>query len=183
MTKSHKTADLKERIRSVERELFELRCRLDGGVKELAQGRIDIMEITVSGTKYAINVGPVREVIPVLRCEPVQESPAWLLGTFQYGKEIVPVVDTGYRLNGETTTLRPSLKIVLVDALHLTGLVVSDVGDIYSFERDQIAAAPCGIPQADYVIGALPGSGDGPVFLLSIDALSREVTAGSRHDG
>lgn len=183
MTKSQKTEDIRERIRSVERELFELRCRLDGGVMELAPGRIDILEITVSGTKHAINVKPVREVIPVLRCEPVQESPDWLLGTFQYGKEIVPVVDTGYRLNGETTPLRPSLKIVLVDALHLTGLVVSDIGDIRSFQRDQVAPAPSGIPQADYVIGALPGSGEGPVFLLSIDALSREVAAGSRRDG
>lgn len=178
MTVSRNTKDIRTRIHTIERELFDLRCRLDGHAKKLSPGRIEALEISVAGTWYAINLEPVREVIPMLRCDPVQGAPDWVLGTFQYGDEIVPVVDTNCRLNGERTTLRPALKIVLVDALHLTGLMVSDIGNIVKFHQEQVVPTPSGIPQADYLMGALPEAEGATVFLLSIESLSREVVTG-----
>lgn len=179
MTVSRNTEDIRKRIHSIERELFELRCQLDGHVMELSSGQIEALEISVGGAVYAINLEPVREVIPILRCDPVQEAPDWILGTFQYGDEIVPVVDANFRLNGERTVLRPTLKIVLVEALHLTGLVVSDIGDVFTFHREQVVPTPTGIPQADFLIGALPKAEGVSVFLLSVESLTREVVAGA----
>ena len=179
MTVSRNTEEIRKKIHTIERELFELRCELDGRVLELSSGRIEALEISVGGALYAISLEPVREVVPILRCDPVQEAPDWILGTFQYGEEIVPVVDTNFRLNGERTVLRPTLKIVLVEALHLTGLVVVDIGDTFTFNREQVVPTPTGIPQADYLIGALPKTGGVSIFLLSVESLSREVVTGA----
>lgn len=182
MTTSRNTEEIRERIHSIERELFELRCRLDSHAMELSSDSFEILEISVADTWYAINLESVREVIPMLRCDPLQEAPDWLLGTFQYGDGIVPVVDTNYRLNGERTILRPTLKIVLVDALHLTGLVVSSTGDIFTIHADQVVPASSEVPQADYLLGALPKEEGTSIFLLSVESLTREVVVGRQQD-
>jgi chemotaxis signal transduction protein len=150
---------------------------------EMPAGTMEALEILVADTWYAINLAPVREVIPILRCDPLQESPDWIIGTFQYEDDTVPVVDTNFRLNGERTVLRPTLKIVLVDALRLTGLVVSDVGDIITFNRERVVPVSSGIPHADHLIGALPKTDGTSVHLLSVESLSRVVEGESHQDG
>lgn len=165
-----------DRIRELERELFGLHRRLDGHTAELPTGSIDALEVFVVDSPYAILTSVVREVVPMVWCQPMVDSAEWVLGTVQYGAEVVPVLDLKCRLQGGRLTPHPSMKIVLVDSIRLIGLAVSDVGGVISFQPEQVVPTPTAIPQACFLMGAIPRDDGVSTYLLSIDTLTRETT-------
>jgi chemotaxis signal transduction protein len=167
--------EIVDRILELERELFGLHRRLDDHASELPAGTIEALEVIVEDSPYAILTGTLREVVPMMWCQPMVDTPGWVLGTVQYGEDVVPVIDLKCRLGGERFTPHPSLKIILVDSIHLIGLVVSDIGGIVSFRPEQVAPPPTGIPQARFLVGAIPWNGGASTYLLSIDTLTRET--------
>jgi len=168
--------DIVDRIVELEKELLGLHRRLDEHAAELPSGSVEALEVFVEGSPYAILTGALREVVPMMWCQPVTDAPDWVLGTVQYGEEVVPVIDLKCRLDGTPFELHPSLRIVLVDSIHLIGLVVSEVGAIVSFRAEQIVPPPTEIPQARFLIGAVPREDAVSIYLLSVDTLTRETT-------
>jgi chemotaxis signal transduction protein len=168
--------EIVDRILELERELLGLHRRLDNHASDLPTGLIDALEVFVEDSPYVILTSVLREVIPMMWCQPMVDVPDWVLGTVQYGEEVVPVLDLKCRLEGTRFTPHPSMKILLVDSIRLIGLVVTDIGSIVSFRPERVAPPPTEIPQARFLMGAVARDDGVSTYLLSIDTLTRETT-------
>lgn len=166
--------NVEERIRQLERELLQLRRDVASETEALPRRRFEALELRVGGAWYAVPMASVREVLQMLWCEPVPEAPAWVLGTFRFAGESVPVVDLRQRLEGGQGQCDPSMALVLVEAPRLVGLAADAVGELTHVDPAAVTP-PCeGIPQAPFVLGTF-GDADRQIRLLSATRITREL--------
>jgi chemotaxis-related protein WspB len=98
-----------------------------------------VLAFQIGSERMALDVRRVREVVPLVRLQPVAGSPAWLAGVFVYRGQIVPVVDL-HRLAGGTECPRQlSTRIILVPRPldgqeRLLGLLASQVAEVREME-------------------------------------------------
>jgi len=168
------TVSVEERIRQLERELLQLRRDLGRETEPLPRRAFDALEVRVGSGWYAVPMSCVREVLQMLWCEPVAEAPPWMLGTFRYAGDVVPVVDLRQRLEGTKGGCEPSMVLVLVEAPSLVGLAVDAVGELRHVAPAAVAPPREGIPQAPYMLGSL-ADGERQVRLLSPTRITREL--------
>lgn len=170
--------DLRERIHRLEKELLELRRSLDTGPEPLPAAAFDALELRIGDGRYLLPVHVVHEVLQAILPQPLPDSPPWVMGTFQYGGLVVPLVDLGHRLTGRETVVELEHAMVLVRSPRWAGLHVDAVGEVLRVEPRSLAPPTPGIPQAPFILGTLPDEhGDG-LHLLSPERLAREFVLG-----
>jgi chemotaxis-related protein WspB len=102
-----------------------------------------VLTFQIGSNRMAMDVRRVREVVPLIRLQPVGSAPAWLAGVFIYRGGVVPVIDLHRLLGAGECPPHLSTRIILVSdsragADHLLGLLATQVADI----RDVSAPAP-----------------------------------------
>jgi chemotaxis-related protein WspB len=102
-----------------------------------------VLTFQIGSNRMALDVRRVREVVPLIRLQPVGSAPAWLAGVFIYRGGVVPVIDLHRLLGAGECPPHLSTRIILVSdsragADQLLGLLATQVADI----RDVGAPAP-----------------------------------------
>lgn len=162
-----------ERIRRLERELFELR-RSVAPPAEAPTADYTALTLGLGEVWYAVDVTRVVEVVPMAWAEPLPDAPAWVRGALRFGDEVVTIIDLRARLGGPL--LNPGLdqRIVVAALPRLVGFVVDGIGGLLDVALAAIHPPPQGIPQAPFIIGGVTHADLGIVHLLSLERLSRD---------
>ena len=168
---------LEDRIERLQRELTELQREIRAQRPELPAEPFDALVVRIMGERYLVPVAPIREVVPIVWPTPLADGPAWVLGTFRFGPEIVPMIDVAARLLRRTTPLDAALSLVVVDHPRWLGLLIESAAEVVRVDPARIAPPTPGISQAAFVLGTLVGERGESAGLLSIELLGREVVS------
>jgi chemotaxis-related protein WspB len=139
-----------------------------------------LLTFGIAGNRYAVDVSRVVEVVPRIPVRPVPHAPASVVGLFNHGGRIVPVLDLGLLLGGGTCQVKLSTRIILVrypapgTSHALLGLVAEDVTELRLVRDDQVAIQAVGPTQAPY-LGPVIQVGTDLVQILVIDRLLPEA--------
>jgi purine-binding chemotaxis protein CheW len=122
---------------------------------------------------FGIDAGGVQEVIRSGNITPVHGSPDFIVGVLNLRGRIVTVIDLGRKMDlpaGEPTA---NSRVIIVDwkGEHV-GLLVSEVADVVSVDRDGVSPPPANAKVADrkYLSGAFK-AGDRVIALLDAGAV------------
>jgi len=168
---------LEDRIERLQRDLSELQREIRARRPALPEAPFDALSVRVAGEAYVLPIAPVRGVVPIVWPTPIADAPSWVLGTCQFGPELVPIIDVAARLLGRATKLRADLSLVLVDQPRWLGLMVDAADDVVSVDPASIAPPTPGISQAAFVLGTWIGAQGESAGVLSLELLGREVVA------
>lgn len=96
--------------------------------------QIDIVEFELSGGRYAMDIGMVREVVEMLPITPLPRTPAYIIGIINLRGDVTHVVDLGILLGERVKKDRTGQKIIIVppDAAHgeHLGIIVDNVRSV-----------------------------------------------------
>lgn len=183
-TPRHDAADPRlDHLARLEAEIREIRRSLLPPSGELPERPISCLDVRVGDDWYLLDVGPVREVTPLVWPRRLPDSPAWVRGTFRLGRRVVPLVDLPSRLTGTPTELDPRLRIVVLDAPSWLGLIVDEAGDVHTVHPEHLSPTPPGLSQAPFLSGAYTPSAGDTRYLLAIDRLGVRLPDEDGHDG
>jgi len=99
--------------------------------------------------RYAIDVGQIAEVLPLVHIRPVLQAPPAVAGLFTYRGVPVPVVDLSELMLGRAAPARLSTRLILVHhpdgrgSTRLLGLIAEHATD--TIRRDTADFTPSGI--------------------------------------
>lgn len=165
--------ELIERIRRLERELYELR-RAVAPAAEAPGADYTALTLGLGDAWYAADVTRIVEVLPMALTEPLPDAPTWVRGALRFGDDVVTVIDLRNRLGGPLRKPELDQRIVLVSLPRLIGLVVDRVGSLVEVVAAAVHPPPAGIPQAPFVVGGMTTADLGIIHLLSLERLSRD---------
>ncbi len=154
-----------------------------------------LLTLQAAGSRYAIDVARVVEVVPRINLRHLPHAPISLSGVFDYRGTVVPVVDLGILLGSESCRDRLSTRIVLVNShpsgaeqastalpaagnaaaaapqrRWLLGLVAEQVSDVSSITPEQVISAAMQLPVTPY-LGAIVEIGQEMVQLIQVDQI------------
>lgn len=105
--------------------------------------RLQIISFVLGETRYALPIDHVSEVIRRPQITPVPGLPSWLLGVTNLHGDIISVVDLVHFLElGDPVLSSYATMIVATAADQRIGLLVDDIGLIYTFPGDEIMSPP-----------------------------------------
>lgn len=86
---------------------------LESGTNEL-----EIMEFTIAGEVYGMNVAKVKEIMHIMPVKPMQKADPFIEGIFKPREEVIPVVDLGKYL-GLPASTNPERDIFIIASFNL----------------------------------------------------------------
>lgn len=106
--------------------------------------QIDIVEFELSGGRYAMDIGMVREVVEMLPITPLPRTPPYIIGIINLRGEVTHVIDLGVLLGEGLRKDRSGQKIIIVppDAAqgeHL-GIIVDNVRSVTEIGVRQVTS-------------------------------------------
>jgi len=142
-------ANLKTRIEALSSELTTVTNNLQEersamkGSDNISQ-QIDIVEFELSGGRYAMDIGMVREVVEMLPITPLPKTPPYIIGIINLRGEVTHVIDLAILLGERVKKDRFGQKIIIVppDAAqgeHL-GIIVDNVRSVTEIGARQVTA-------------------------------------------
>lgn len=183
--------DIRQRIASLEQQLRELRHQLGNETRDESDSKVDdveplpteifdALEVRIGKEWYAVPIHAIREVVQMLWPRPLPESPDWVLGTFLYGEESVPLIDLRSRLSSAASGLAPAMidpaaSVLVGSALPASAFVVDEIRDLLRVDPATVTPPRTGIPQGPFLLGAMRNADDKLIRLLSLLQLSREL--------
>jgi chemotaxis-related protein WspB len=125
---------------------------------------------------YALDVGQVAEVLPLVRITPIPRAPPGLAGAFNYRGAPVPVVDLSMLALGRKSDARLSTRIIVVHypiepgGKRLLGLIAEHA--IETVRRDEADFVPSGVTNASApYLGPVIADERGLVHRVEVDRL------------
>ena len=108
------------------------------------QSARQILSFTLDRRRFAIDVGPVREVIQLPQTTPMPGAPDDVMGVLDLRGQAVPVVDLQARLGRGAAPLTPRSCVIIVGRNDggRVGLLVEAVSEVLDLEPDALQAAP-----------------------------------------
>lgn len=164
-----------ERIRELETELAELVRRVSPNNNDDQVGRFHALELDVGPSRYLVPIDPIEEVVPMAWPNPLTGSPEWVMGTINYGSQVVALIDLGLRLESVPTVPNEKHSVVIVSGRKWIGLVVPGVGEVREIEGSKLATPGTDIPCAPFLLGTHQESEGAAIGLLSLKRLSRDL--------
>lgn len=102
------------------------------------------------GEEYGLPIGSVQSIIRYQEPTPVPHAPQGVEGVFNLRGQILPLIDLGRRLRGESLTVTPASRIIVVEAgMGPVGLAVDLVHEVASLAGSDIRPAPEGALSGD----------------------------------
>jgi len=143
-------------ISQLQGELDRLRSRLalEIGSSTLPGEAFDAMLFRVGEARLAIPLAGVEEVVMVAATAAIPDAPPWISGLLDLRGEALVVLDVGARI--QRGQREPELNDLIVIARvedRRVGLVVQEIVDIVSVDREEIASAMTEPEEAPYVLG------------------------------
>ncbi len=142
-------ASLKSQIESLTSELTSVKNNLHEERSALKtsdniSNQIDIVEFELSGGRYAMDIGMVREVVEMLPITPLPKTPPYIIGIINLRGEVTHVIDLAILLGERMKKDRSGQKIIIVppDAAHgeHLGIIVDNVRSVTEIGARQVTA-------------------------------------------
>ena len=133
---------------------------------------------SLKGQRYAVALGSVREVIRPGDITPVPGAPEDVLGIVNLRGQIVPVLD-GRRRFGLDTGMEEGTEdarrvIVFDDGGSTVGMRIDVIGDMLTFDADDVAPPPPGrAERRDDPVSGVITRDDGFIALVDVQKLCR----------
>lgn len=172
--------NVRQRLYSLELQLLQLREELEGERAQLPSESFSALEVRVGVTWHLLPIESILEVVAVPWCQPLPDAPSWVVGTFRYGPEPVPLIDLRARLDNNPSHRDPSALVVIVKAQSLVGFLIEAIRDVHTIDPEVVIPLAPGIKHAPYLIGSVPTAGETSLHLLAVDRLSREFILGAQ---
>lgn len=171
--------DLRERLRRVERQLFDLRRVLSRDRETLPADPLQALEIPIEEQRYLLPIDAIREVVPVVWPSELPDAPPWVRGSFRYGPLLLPMIDLRHRLLGRATPLTPELTLIILQRPKWVGLLAPLPSDVLLVDPDELVPPDPEIPQSPWILGSMPSHEKSGAHLLSVERLGREYVLGA----
>ncbi len=142
-------ASLKSQIESLASELNSVKDNLHEERSALKTSddisqQIDIVEFELSGGRYAMDIGMVREVVEMLPITPLPKTPPYIIGIINLRGDVTHVIDLAILLGERVKKDRSGQKIIIVppDAAHgeHLGIIVDNVRSVTEIGARQVTA-------------------------------------------
>lgn len=140
---------------------------------QTADGERQILAITflVSGSLFGMETAVVQEVVRLTAVTPIHHAASCVVGVMNLRGHISTVIDLSARLGLGPATLDGEKRIIIVEWMgERIGLVVDEMRDVLSLDRDSIGPAPENVrtAQSHRMLGVFR-SGDHIVAMLDLD--------------
>lgn len=164
---SERNEGLEAEIRELRRQMYDLLRRFERRARQpLPTTTFEVLICSLEGSRVALPLSVVDEVIFFCYLTPLPEAPSWVPGLLALPGETLPVLDVAARVRRGRREAELSDLIVLVTLQsRRIGLVVQDVLGIAKVDPASVEVPPESIPQAPYLAGVRP-SDDGDALLL-----------------
>ena len=133
----------------------------------------------INESRYAIDIGQVEEVIPMVPLREIPSTPDYVAGLLNYRGHLVPIIDLCQLMAGHATRQRLSSRIILVDypvgngEYQLLGVLAEKVTSTVGGELSNFKDLSFGVGDAPY-LGPTMSEGEEVIQLLDIDRLLPE---------
>jgi len=145
-----KLTEITVQFEDIKKELAKTRANLSNvntpsmQVLDDISNQIDIVEFELSGGRYAMDIGMVREVVEMLPITPLPKTPPHFIGIINLRGEVTHVIDLGILLGEGLKKDRSGQKIIIVpsDAArgeHI-GIIVDNVRSVTEIAVKQVTA-------------------------------------------
>ncbi len=133
---------------------------------------------SLKGQRYAVSLGSVREVIRPSDITPVPGAPEDVLGIVNLRGQIVPVLDGRRRFGlegGVDEGAEDSRRVIVFDDNgSVVGMRIDVIGDMLSFDADDVAPPPPGrAERRDDPVSGVITRDDGFIALVDVQKLCR----------
>ncbi|MBI2494181.1 MAG: purine-binding chemotaxis protein CheW [Candidatus Rokubacteria bacterium] len=132
--------------------------------------RLDLVAFVIDGQRYALALGAVERVLPMVAVSPLPRAPAIALGVINVHGTIVPVVDVRRRFGLPARDFGVTTRLVIARAGRRTLAVPADeVLGVVEVAAESVVPPEALLPGIGHVAGvvALP---DGLMFIHDLDA-------------
>jgi purine-binding chemotaxis protein CheW len=129
--------------------------------------------IRFGGSRYAVDMACVAEVVPVPPTSRVPGCPRWLAGVVNWRGRVLAVVDPRSLLGAETIPLPSSARLLVlsVDGVEAGMVVEAVAGLLEAGESDPEAPPATASPSATSLVRGVVTDAHGPLSLLDAQAL------------
>lgn len=137
----------------------------------------ELITFYLGNALYGIDILKVQEVNKLMDWTPVPHSEEYVLGILSLRGSIVTVIDLGERLGTvKTKPARSSRNIIVNCDNHCAGFLVDGIGDVATFELEQICQAPANVNgiQGKFFSGVLK-TDEKLIAILNIEELFRDT--------
>jgi len=113
-----------------------------------SQHMLQFLRLAVGPERYAVRIDAVREILEVARMTRLPLMPSFVCGVMNLRGAVVPVIDLGARLGGDTTVTGKRTCVVIVDIgvtsenPHRLGMLVDAVYEVFDSPADQLEPVP-----------------------------------------
>ena len=144
-----KISALETESETLKREISETRDRISTDThKDIFTdergAQIDIVEFDLSGGRYAMDIGMVREVVDMLPITPIPKTPPYIIGIINLRGEVTHIIDLGILLGEGLKKDRSGQKIIIIptDAAHgeHLGIIVDNVRSVTEIGVKQVTS-------------------------------------------
>ncbi|MDH5490351.1 MAG: chemotaxis protein CheW [Myxococcales bacterium] len=135
----------------------------------------EALQFAADGRWFLIPIDSVREVVEMVRPQPMVDAPPFVLGTIRFGPLSVPLIDLGARLSERPAALRPDDVLLLLDSPRWIALAVSEVRQVVHVQPDHLAPPPAGLRSAPFIVATYAPREGGTLPVLSADRVGREL--------
>jgi chemotaxis signal transduction protein len=97
----------------------------------------------VGNETFGINISSIREIVRVPELTTVPNAPGYLSGLTNLRNKVLPVIDTGKRLNMVKSVITDSSRVLVLDTKYsLSGIIVDKVKGVFNIEDTTIEIPP-----------------------------------------
>jgi chemotaxis signal transduction protein len=109
-----------------------------------------------AGQHYAVDVGPIVEIIPLVEARPIPQTDPWIRGLINYRGRLIPLLDMASLLGNSPCPPRMACRILVVRARPpeetLVGLAIEQLIGVEPLDFTAAAAHPgLSAAKADYL--------------------------------
>lgn len=134
-------------------------------------GTLDVVVFVVEGCRYALDVGTVEQVLPMVEISPLPHAPPVALGVINLHGRIVPVVDIRRRSSLPQHDYGVDSRLLVARTSRRTlALPVDEVAGVWAIAAETVAPPDAVLPGIGQVAG-IAARPDGVVFIHDPDAL------------
>lgn len=146
-----KTWELENSLVNLQKEVVSTRNQIQTKEEEtsriIADGisnQLDIVEFELSGSRYAIDIGMVREVVEMMPITPLPKTPPYIIGIINLRGEVTHVIDLAILMGEGLKKDRTGQKIIIVppDSAHgeHIGIIVDNVRSVTEIGIKQVTS-------------------------------------------
>jgi len=105
--------------------------------------KIKLACLRVGDGFFALDIMCIREIIRPLPITPIPKAPPFIEGVIKLRKSVIPVVDLRRRFDLPVTEQDRQQRIIICAVEgRMIGLIVNEVTEVRSYERDEVQPAP-----------------------------------------